>query len=81
MLIYGINITKSHIINPEYFLVPKEGTPVPSNIVKRAGPYLLGPTLGSSPVKSIVQCLARKEGTDDFYTLKVSYHNKLFIII
>jgi hypothetical protein len=35
--------------------------------VRRAGPYLLGPKLGMSPVKSIVQCLARKEGTDDFY--------------
>ena len=31
-----------------------------------------GPRLGSSPVKSIVQCLARKEGTDNFYTLKVN---------
>ncbi|KAJ8314742.1 hypothetical protein KUTeg_006892 [Tegillarca granosa] len=39
--------------------------------IKRAGPYLLGPRLGSSPVRSIVQCLARKEGTDDFYTLKI----------
>ncbi|KAL1131595.1 hypothetical protein AAG570_011209 [Ranatra chinensis] len=41
------------------------------SMVKRAGPYLLGPTLGSSPVKSIVQCLARLEGTDHFYTLKI----------
>lgn len=39
--------------------------------MKRAGMYLLGPVLGSSPVKSIVQCLARRDGTDDFYTLKV----------
>lgn len=54
-----------------YVVVPPEGTPVPSNIAKRAGPYLLGPTLGSSPVKSIVQCLARLEGSDEFYTLKV----------
>uniref|UniRef100_UPI00358FE77F serine/threonine-protein kinase 40 isoform X1 n=2 Tax=Myxine glutinosa TaxID=7769 RepID=UPI00358FE77F len=38
---------------------------------KRAGPYLLGPRLGSSPVSSIVQCLARREGTDDFYQLKI----------
>jgi hypothetical protein len=51
--------------------VPQEGTPVETRTVKRAGPYLLGPTLGSSPVKSIVQCLARRDGTDDFYTLKV----------
>ncbi|XP_069696005.1 serine/threonine-protein kinase par-1-like [Periplaneta americana] len=53
------------------FEIPKEGTPVESKVVKRAGPYLLGPTLGSSPVKSIVQCLARRDGTDDFYTLKI----------
>eukprot|EP00057_Strongylocentrotus_purpuratus_P031839 XP_785819.1 PREDICTED: serine/threonine-protein kinase 40 [Strongylocentrotus purpuratus] len=39
--------------------------------LKRAGPYLLGPRLGTSPVRSIVQCLARKEGTDDFYSLKI----------
>ena len=31
-----------------------------------------GPRIGSSPVRSIVQCLARKDGTDHFYTLKVS---------
>ncbi|PVD29219.1 hypothetical protein C0Q70_11816 [Pomacea canaliculata] len=39
--------------------------------LKRAGPYLLGPRIGSSPVHSIVQVLARKENTDDFYTLKI----------
>lgn len=50
---------------------PKEGTPVNTTIVKRAGPYLLGPRLGNSPVMSIVQCLARKEGTDDFFMLKI----------
>ncbi|KAL1436563.1 hypothetical protein MTO96_049466 [Rhipicephalus appendiculatus] len=37
----------------------------------KAGPYLLGPKLGTSPVCSITQCLAKKEGTDDFYTIKV----------
>lgn len=39
--------------------------------IKRAGPFLLGPRLGSSPVRSIVQCLARKENTDDFRTIKI----------
>ncbi|KAG8179561.1 hypothetical protein JTE90_016131 [Oedothorax gibbosus] len=39
--------------------------------VKRAGNYLLGPRLGNSPVRSIVQCLAKKNGTDNFYTLKI----------
>jgi serine/threonine-protein kinase 40 len=38
---------------------------------KRAGPYLLGPKLGNSPVKSMIHCLARKEGTNDYYTVKV----------
>ncbi|XP_022089888.1 serine/threonine-protein kinase 40-like [Acanthaster planci] len=39
--------------------------------LKRAGPYLLGPRLGTSPVRSIVHCLARKEGTDNFYSMKL----------
>lgn len=64
-------VLPSELIVLYYVVVPPEGTPVPSNIAKRAGPYLLGPTLGSSPVKSIVQCLARLEGSDEFYTLKV----------
>lgn len=77
-----------------FISVPKPGTLVNTKIVKRAGPYLLGPALGSSPVRSIVQCLARKEHTDQFYTLKVNttfhciqmcYHilhvHKLFFLI
>ncbi|XP_053615974.1 serine/threonine-protein kinase 40-like isoform X2 [Plodia interpunctella] len=51
--------------------VPAPGTPVPDKYVRKAGPYLLGPKLGPSPVKSIVQCLARKEKTDDFYQVKI----------
>ncbi|EDV24637.1 uncharacterized protein TRIADDRAFT_26082 [Trichoplax adhaerens] len=39
--------------------------------IKRAGPYLLGPRVGNSPVRSIVQCLAKLEGTDQFYTMKI----------
>ncbi|KAJ7304459.1 hypothetical protein JRQ81_012021 [Phrynocephalus forsythii] len=42
-----------------------------SSSTKRAGPFILGPRLGNSPVPSIVQCLARKDGTDDFYQLKI----------
>ncbi|XP_067862528.1 serine/threonine-protein kinase 40 isoform X2 [Heptranchias perlo] len=38
---------------------------------KRARPFILGPRLGNLPVQSIVQCLARKDGTDDFYQLKI----------
>lgn len=51
--------------------VPAGGTSVPEKHVRKAGPYLLGPKLGPSPVKSIVQCLARKEKTDDFYQIKI----------
>jgi serine/threonine-protein kinase 40 len=43
--------------------------------VKRAGPYLLGPTLENSPVKSITHCLAREDGTDKFVSVKVSTIN------
>lgn len=50
--------------------VPATGTPVPEKHVRKAGPFLLGPKLGPSPVKSIVQCLARKEKTDDFYQVR-----------
>ena len=39
--------------------------------LKRAGYFLLGPRLGNSPVRSIVQCLAKRDGTDDFYCLKM----------
>ena len=47
---------------------------MPVNDMRKTGPgYLIGPLqTGTSPVQSIVQCLSRKEGTDDFYTLKVS---------
>lgn len=51
--------------------VPKAGTPVTINTIKKAGQYLLGPLIGTSPVKSIVQCLARRVGTDKFYTIKI----------
>ncbi|KAM7138666.1 serine/threonine-protein kinase 40 isoform 3-T7 [Macrochelys suwanniensis] len=46
-------------------------TGISGNNAKRAGPFILGPRLGNSPVPSIVQCLARKDGTDDFYQLKI----------
>lgn len=73
-----LHINKKWLNNPSIkpkanfaHAIPPEGTPVSMKKVKRAGPYLLGPTLGNSPVKSIVQCLARLEGTDQFYTLKI----------
>ncbi|GFN77476.1 serine/threonine-protein kinase 40 [Plakobranchus ocellatus] len=42
-----------------------------ATLVKKAGPYILGPRIGSSPVRSVAQCLARKEGTSDFYCMKI----------
>ncbi|KAK0162359.1 hypothetical protein PV327_008703 [Microctonus hyperodae] len=51
--------------------IPAYGIQVCSKKVKRAGPYILGPAIGTSPVKSIVQCLARKSGTDKYYTIKI----------
>ena len=45
---------------------------VPANLVRKAGPYVLGPRLGSCPVKSIVQCLAKREDTvDKFFHIKM----------
>lgn len=50
--------------------------------VKRAGNYILGPKQGNSPVKCIQQYLARKDGTDQFYVLKVSNHeNKAYMLL
>lgn len=40
-----------------------------------------GPRLGNSPVQSIVQCLARKDGTDDFYQLKVSTLDMVLMLL
>ncbi|KAH9525121.1 Serine/threonine-protein kinase 40 [Bulinus truncatus] len=42
-----------------------------SSLIKKAGPYILGPRIGSSPVRCIVQCLARKEKTNKFYIIKI----------
>ena len=39
--------------------------------VRRSGNYLLGPKLGLSPVKSIIQCLARREFTQEYFQLKL----------
>lgn len=45
--------------------VPPAGSPVAKGQLRRAGPYVLGPRLGTSPVRSIVQCLARQENTGE----------------
>ncbi|XP_044008880.1 probable serine/threonine-protein kinase MARK-A [Aphidius gifuensis] len=51
--------------------IPIEGTKVSPKIIKKAGPYILGPLIGTSPVQSIVQCLAKKTDTNKFYTIKI----------
>ena len=51
--------------------VPAPGTLVCPKTEKRAGPYILGPLIGTSPVRSIVQCLARKARTEKYYTIKI----------
>ncbi|KAJ2954643.1 hypothetical protein O0L34_g2938 [Tuta absoluta] len=68
---YGISTPKKPKVPYNKSDVPPAGTPVSENYVRKAGPYLLGPKLGPSPVKSIVQCLARKERTDEFYQIKI----------
>ncbi len=60
-----------------FFVVLDSETEIPSrkevvSYVKRAGPLLLGPQLCTSPVKCLSHCLARKDKSDEFYTVKVS---------
>lgn len=50
---------------------PTLGTAVNRREFRRAGQYILGPKIGHSPVESIVQYLAKKDGTDEFVQLKV----------
>lgn len=46
---------------------------------RRVGPYILGPKIGCSPVDSIVQYLAKREGTNEFVQLKVIVWNRMAI--
>ena len=48
------------------------GVPVTPH-VRKSGKYLLGPKLGISPVKSIVQCLGRLDGTLKYYQVRITY--------
>lgn len=66
-----LNVPKKTSVTYNKSDIPPPGTLVPERHVRKAGPYLLGPKLGPSPVKSIVQCLARKERTDIFYQIKI----------
>ena len=64
--IHGKNFDALHIQDPTKLA----GMPVFPH-VRRSGNYLLGPKLGLSPVKSIIQCLARREFTQEYYQLKL----------
>ncbi|XP_041982997.1 serine/threonine-protein kinase 40-like [Aricia agestis] len=68
---FGPNSLQKNLVTYNTSDIPAPGTVVPDKHVRKAGPYLLGPKLGPSPVKSIVQCLARKEKTDEFYQIKI----------
>lgn len=49
--------------NSFFFIVPKPGYGFKSGQVRKTGNFLLGPILGSLPVRSMIQCLGRKKGT------------------
>lgn len=51
--------------------VPRYGTPVERSRVRKAGPYVIGHELGTSPGVPQTQYLARKENTNEFYLLKI----------
>lgn len=55
-------------------MCPMYGQTVNRREFRRAGPYIIGQKLGSSPVDSIVQYLAKKENTNEFVQLKVRFH-------
>ena len=52
--------------------IPVPGTKVNRRVFRKAGPYIIGPSLGHSPsLDCMVQYLARKENSKEFYQLKV----------
>merc|ERR1740129_1837525 len=58
------------MISTDHFDPSLVGLVVPPH-TRRAGKYLLGPKLGVSPVKRIVQCLARLENSDQYFQVKL----------
>ena len=65
------SVTRSLSLRNENDL--QAGSLVDCRSLKKAGPYILGQILGNSPVKSVVQCLARKIGDSDetYYSIKI----------
>lgn len=51
--------------------IPRYGTPVERNRCRKAGDYIIGHELGTSPGVPQTQYLARKQGTDEYYLLKM----------
>lgn len=47
---------------------------------RRVGPYILGPKIGASPVESISQYLAKREGSDKFVFLKVNKMTRALLL-
>lgn len=58
---------------------PQYGQAVNRREFRRAGPFILGLKLGHSPVDSIVQYLAKKENTNEFYQLKVLFLHDVYL--
>ena len=53
----------------DHFAPDMVGVPVPSAAARLAGPYLLGPKIGASPVRCIINCLGRRD--DRHFNLKL----------
>uniref|UniRef100_A0A182IX86 Serine/threonine-protein kinase 40 n=1 Tax=Anopheles atroparvus TaxID=41427 RepID=A0A182IX86_ANOAO len=51
--------------------IPRYGTPVERKRCRKAGDYIIGHELGTSPGVPQTQYLARKQGTDEYYLLKI----------
>lgn len=62
-----------HEDSTQAIVCPRYGQIVDRKEFRRAGPYIIGVKLGQSPVDSIVQYLAKKENTNEFVQLKVSF--------
>lgn len=56
---------------PEQNILRIRKKPNSFTLENRIGPYLIGPQIGTSPVKSITQYLVRKENTYKYYMAKV----------
>lgn len=58
---------------PSAIRAPPAGLPVDRRKLRRAGRYIIGPeVVGVVPVKCLVQYIAKREKTNQFYLLKVS---------